>query len=110
MIEGLETEEEEEVVMNAGILEVAKICNQNHFSGMINLIVNVSECVNVQVGQLEGFPSWQSAVASRGACLTSSTAWPGCRCNVYTPHWTPCRSAEKVAEEGEELVFSHNTA
>ena len=22
----------------------------------------------------------------------------------------PCRSAEKVAEEGEELVFSHNTA
>ena len=22
----------------------------------------------------------------------------------------PCRSAEKVAEEGEELIFSHNTA
>ena len=22
----------------------------------------------------------------------------------------PCRAAEKVAEEGEELVFSHNTA
>ena len=39
--------EEEEEVMNGGILEVAEICNQNHFSGMINLIVNVSECVNV---------------------------------------------------------------
>ena len=31
VIEGLEIEEEE--VMNGGILEVAEICNQNHFSG-----------------------------------------------------------------------------
>ena len=33
VIEGLEIEEEEEEVMNGGILEVAEICNQNHFSG-----------------------------------------------------------------------------
>ena len=33
VIEGLETEEEEEEVMKGGILEVAEICNQNHFSG-----------------------------------------------------------------------------
>ena len=67
MIEGLETEEEEEVVMNAGILEVAEICNQNHFSGRNKLNVNASEWVIVQVGQLGGFPSWPSAVGSRGA-------------------------------------------
>ena len=63
----METEEEEEVVMNAGILEVAKICNQNHFSGRNKLNVNVSEWVIVQGGQLGGFPSWPSAVGSRGA-------------------------------------------
>ena len=67
MIEGLETEEEEEEVMNDGILEVAEICNQNHFSGRNKLNVNVSEWVIVQVGQLGGFPSWPSAVGSRGA-------------------------------------------
>ena len=33
MIVGLETEEEEEEVMDGGILEVAEICNQNQFSG-----------------------------------------------------------------------------
>ena len=82
VIEGFETEEEEQdqEVMNASILEVAKICNQNHFSGRNKLNVNASEWVIVQVGQLGGFPSWPSAVASRGACLTSSTAWPGCCC------------------------------
>ena len=47
MIEGLETEEEEEEVMNDGILEVAEICNQNHFSGMTNLNVIASEWVIV---------------------------------------------------------------
>ena len=45
----METEEEEEV-MNGGILEVAKICNQNHFSGRNKLNVNASEWVIVQVG------------------------------------------------------------
>ena len=80
VIEGLETEEEEQEVMNGGILEVAEICNQNHFSGRNKLNVNACEWVIVQVGQLGGFPSWQSAVGSRGACLTSSTAWPGCCC------------------------------
>ena len=67
MIEGLETEEEEEEAMNDGILEVAEICNQNHFSGRNKLNVNASEWVIVQVGQLGGFPSWPSAVGSRGA-------------------------------------------
>ena len=80
VIEGLETDEEEEEVVNGGILEVAEICNQNHFSGMTNLNVIASEWVIVQVGQLGGFPSWPSVVASRGAFLTSSTAWPGCSC------------------------------
>ena len=74
----------------------------------------VCECLNVQVGQLEGFPTWLSAVASRGACLTLSTAWPGgYQLPVTVSAFltvTPCRSAEKVAEEGEELVLSHNTA
>ena len=77
MIEGLETEEEEQEVMNGGILEVAEICNQNHFSGRNKLNVNASEWLIVQVGQLGGFPSLRPAVASREACLTSSTAWQG---------------------------------
>ena len=85
VIEGLETDEEEEEVVNGGILEVAEICNQNHFSGMTNLNVIASEWVIVQVGQLGGFPSWQSAVGTRGACLTSSTAWPGCCCWQCSP-------------------------
>ena len=80
VIEGLETDEEEEEVVNGRILEVAEICNQNHFSGRNKLNVNACEWVIVQVGQLGGFPSWPSAVGSRGAFLTSSTAWPGCCC------------------------------
>ena len=47
VIEGLETDEEEEEVVNGGILEVAEICNQNHFSGMFNLNVIASEWVIV---------------------------------------------------------------
>ena len=37
------TNKDEEEVMNDGILEVAEICNQNHFSGMTNLNVIASE-------------------------------------------------------------------
>ena len=43
VIEGLETDEEEEEVVNGGILDVAEICNQNHFSGMTNLNVIANE-------------------------------------------------------------------
>ena len=44
MIEELGTDEEVEI--NGGILEVAEICNQNHFSGMNNLKLWVLLCVN----------------------------------------------------------------
>ena len=68
----------EEVVYN-DILKVAQFCNQHSFSGKNpNLQLPVIYWLNVQVGQLEGFPTWRSVVESRGACLTSSTAWPGC--------------------------------
>ena len=50
VIEGLGTDEEEEEVVNGRILDVAEICNQNHFSGMDTLNVIASEWVIVQVG------------------------------------------------------------
>ena len=42
VVEGLEEEEEE--VMDGDILEVAEICNQNHFSGK-----NLNPCLPLNV-------------------------------------------------------------
>ena len=100
----------EEVVYN-DILKVAQFCNQHSFSGKNpNLQLPVIYWLNVQVGQLEGFPTWRSVVESRGACITSSTASFSVPKSHCVPPSLPCSSAEKVTQEREELVLSHNTA
>jgi len=81
VIEGLGEEEEDlDEAMLGDILEVARFCNQHHFSGR---------------------------TARRLPYLAL------CRAEQRSlPHFihSLARSAEKVAEEGEELVLSHNTA
>ena len=50
VIEELGTDEEVEI--NGGILEVAEICNQNHFSGMNNLnICLLLLCTNARMSR-----------------------------------------------------------
>ena len=75
VIEELGTDEEVEI--NGGILEVAEICNQNHFSGMNNLNLWLLLCTNAIMCRSDNLeaslPLWP-ALASRGACLTSSIA------------------------------------
>merc|ERR1711971_279740 len=78
VIVGLDEEEEE--VMDGGILEVAEICNQHHFSGRATRRLPYLALCRAEQRSLSDF--------------ILSLA----------------RSAEKVAEEGEELVLSHNTA
>jgi len=78
VIVGLDEEEEE--VMDSGIMEVAEICNQNHFSGRAT-----------------------RRLPYLALCRAEQRSLPDFILSL-------ARSAEKVAEEGEELVLSHNTA